>query len=302
MINKFLEYLHLEKNYSKHTIKNYRIDLESLQAYLLDFKKISLIQESLSKDIRDYIAFLSEKKYSETTISRKVSAIKSFFKFLKKIETIEQPFLVNLKAPKIPKKINTIISEQELKKLLDNDNLFSNNFKSQRNKTIIDLFYSTGIRKSELIGLKISDLDFYKESIKVIGKRNKQRIIPVAENLITQIKCYLLLRNEITTEITNVFISEKGKELNHKTAYNIVKNNLTLVTVKQKKNPHILRHSFATHLLNNGADISTIKELLGHTSLSATQHYTSVSISNLKKVFNQAHPRGLKIINKYNDN
>ena len=294
MIDRFLEYLELERNYSPHTIKNYRIDLQFFQTYLEQNTSIKSIESVTSKDLRLYIVYLTENKFAEKTINRKISSYKSYVKFLKKIGEITPFHSINVKTPKIPKKIQTVFSESEINTLLDNDAIYDESYKSQLNKTMLEIFYSTGIRKSELHNLMLHQIDFHQNTIKVIGKRNKERMIPIAEKLIIQIKKYLALRESIKSENVYLFINKKGRRISEKSIYNCVKNHLTLVTPKQKKSPHMLRHTFATHLLNNGAEISTIKELMGHSSLASTQIYTSLSLNNLKKVFNQAHPRGQK--------
>lgn len=292
MIDKFLEYLLLEKKYSSHTIKSYATDLHFFSLFLKKHSSNDCIEKSNPKEVRLFIAYLSENNYIETTINRKISTLKSFFNFLTKINLIEKSPLIGLKFLKIPQKVHTVVSEIEIQTLFQRENIFFDNFIDQRNKTIIEILYSTGIRKSELINLTIQDIDFYNKTIKVLGKRKKERIIPISDQLIRQINQFFSFRQMNFSESDFLLTNSSGKKIAEKTIYNVVKSHLSLVSNKQKLGPHILRHAFGTHLLNNGADISSIKELMGHASLSSTQAYTSVSINNLKKVFNQAHPRG----------
>ncbi|MFA9290636.1 MAG: tyrosine-type recombinase/integrase [Solirubrobacteraceae bacterium] len=294
MISKFIDYLFLEKNYSKHTINNYRIDLESFQTFLIQNYSCIDFTTTNPKQVRSYIVNLKENNYSEKTISRKISTLRSFYRFLNKINTDFNFSFSSIKVPKIPKKITTIYSEKEMNSLLDQEEYFSQDFKGIRNKTIIELFYTTGIRKTELINIKLSDLDFYNNLLKIFGKRSKQRNIPLAGKIINQIKEYLKERDSINSESEYLFINLQGNNLSNKSVYNLVNNYLSIVTTKNKKSPHVLRHTFASHLIKNGADIATIKELLGHKNLISTQIYTSLDINNLKKVFNQTHPRALK--------
>ncbi len=294
MISKFIDYLFLEKNYSKHTINNYRIDLESFQTFLIQNYSCIDFTSTNPKQVRSYIVNLKENNYSEKTISRKISTLRSFYRFLNKINTDFNFSFSSIKVPKIPKKITTIYSEKEMNSLLDQEEYFSQDFKGIRNKTIIELFYTTGIRKTELINIKLSDLDFYNNLLKIFGKRSKQRNIPLAGKIINQIKEYLKERDSINSESEYLFINLQGNNLSNKSVYNLVNNYLSIVTTKNKKSPHVLRHTFASHLIKNGADIATIKELLGHKNLISTQIYTSLDINNLKKVFNQTHPRALK--------
>lgn len=297
--NKFLEYLLLEKNYSPLTIQSYKKDLEELENFLLHAESISEIEKSKPKQLRNFIIHLSQKKLSEKTINRKISSIRSFFKFLIKTGVLNINPTLNLKNLKLKKRVLIPYTEDEINTLentfQDIDNNLSD-FEKMRNELIFELFYQTGIRRIELIKLELSKINFYENIIRIIGKRNKERQIPITEKLKERIKEYIKVRGE-RIGISNhdyLFTNNKGEILNEKFVYNLINKYLSTVTSKQKKSPHMLRHTFASHLLHNGAELNSIKEILGHSSLAATQIYTHSNISDLKKVFNQTHPFGLK--------
>lgn len=291
----FADYLFLEKKYSKHTINAYITDLNSFH----DFIKEEFEQENLAEVtyplIRSWIILLSEKKAENVTINRKISSLKAFYKFLLKSKQIEVSPLFKHKALKTPKKIQIPFSEKELD-LAINQIKYPEGFDGIRDKLIIDLFYTTGIRRAELINLKVSNVDTQNATIKVLGKRNKERIIPLLPVIINEITEYLQQRNSLKTIIDteNLFLMLKGVKLNETFVYRIINDYFSAVSEKVKKSPHILRHTFATHLLNNGADINSVKELLGHSSLASTQVYTHNSLADLKKVYKNAHPRNNK--------
>lgn len=291
----FADYLFLEKKYSKHTVNAYITDLNSFH----DFIKEEFEQENLAEVsyplIRSWIILLSEKKAENVTINRKISSLKAFYKFLLKSKQIEVSPLFKHKALKTPKKIQIPFSEKELD-LAINQIKYPEGFDGIRDKLIIDLFYTTGIRRAELINLKVSNVDTQKATIKVLGKRNKERIIPLLPVIINEITEYLQQRNSLKTIIDteNLFLMLKGVKLNETFVYRIINDYFSAVSEKVKKSPHILRHTFATHLLNNGADINSVKELLGHSSLASTQVYTHNSLADLKKVYKNAHPRNNK--------
>lgn len=293
---KFLEYLEFEKNYSPKTIESYTNDLNAFETFCEIETGLKSISEADKTHLRNFIMRLSENGLSERSINRKISTLKSYYKFLLKIGELEISPASFLHTLKSRNKAQIPFSEDELNKVLDSG-LFENNKQPMMGKLIIEMLYQTGIRRMELIGLKISDVDFNQNQIKVVGKRNKERVIPFNENLAGQLKEYLELRNEKFPDRKDLlFLTEKGNPLYDKLVYKIVNSYLSQVSTKQKKSPHILRHSFATHLLNHGAELNAVKELLGHSSLAATQIYTHGSIEQLKKVFNQAHPR--ELINK----
>lgn len=291
----FADYLFLEKKYSKHTVNAYITDLNSFH----DFIKEEFEQENLTEVnypfIRSWIILLSESDAENVTINRKISSLKAFYKFLLKTKEIEVSPLLKHKALKTPKKIQIPFSEKELD-LAINQIKYPEGFDGIRDKLIIDLFYTTGIRRAELINLKVSSVDIQNATIKVLGKRNKERIIPLLPVIVDEIKDYLQQRNSLETIIDteSLFLMLKGVKLNETFVYRIINDYFSTVSEKVKKSPHILRHTFATHLLNNGADINSVKELLGHSSLASTQVYTHNSLAELKKVYRNAHPRNNK--------
>lgn len=294
-IPKFLDYLDFEKNFSPQTILNYQLDLDEFQKFYESETNSSDISRASKIHLRTYLMKLSGESLSERSINRKISSLKSYYKYLLKIDQIEASPASGIKTLKQYNKVQLPFSEEELNQLFSSEEIFPNNFEGIRDKLILDLFYQTGMRRSELITLKIHDINFSEKNIKVLGKRNKERIIPVNESLLHQIEFYLNLKqNEFPESEDLIFVTSKGKPFYDKLVYNIVNSYLSLVSTKHKKSPHMLRHSFATHLLNRGAELNAVKELLGHSSLSATQVYTHGSIEQLKNVFNNAHPRVAK--------
>lgn len=292
---RFTDYLFLEKKYSKHTVNAYITDLNSFHDFIKEeFEQENLVEVNYSL-IRSWIILLSENNAENVTINRKISSLKAFYKFLLKTKQIEVSPLLKHKALKTPKKIQIPFSEKELD-LAINQIKYPEGFDGIRDKLIIDLFYTTGIRRAELINLKVSSVDIQNATIKVLGKRNKERIIPLLSVIVEEIKGYLEQRNALETIIDteNLFLMLKGVKLNETFVYRIINDYFSTVSEKVKKSPHILRHTFATHLLNNGADINSVKELLGHSSLASTQVYTHNSLAELKKVYKNAHPRNNK--------
>ena len=293
--NKFQDYLQLEKNYSQHTSLAYLADLNFFHDYIKkEFEQENLLEVNYSL-IRSWIVQLSDKGISNTSINRKISSLKAFYKFLLKTKQIESSPLLKHKALKTQKKLQIPFSEKELDAVL-NQIPFQDGFEGVRDKLIIDLFYSTGIRRTELINLKFQNVDLSNNTIKVLGKRNKERLIPMLPNLKNQIKKYLIERSDLQTisDKEYFFLLLNGVKMNDSFVYRIINYYFSNVSEKVKKSPHILRHTFATHLLNNGADINSVKELLGHSSLASTQVYTNSSLSELKKVYSNAHPRNEK--------
>lgn len=291
----FTDYLFLEKKYSKHTVNAYITDLNSFHDFIKEeFEQENLVEVNYSL-IRSWIILLSENNAENVTINRKISSLKAFYKFLLKTKQIEVSPLLKHKALKTPKKIQIPFSEKELD-LVINQIKYPEGFDGIRDKLIIDLFYTTGIRRAELINLKVSSVDIQNATIKVLGKRNKERIIPLLPVIVEEIKDYLEQRNtlEKIVDKKNLFLMLKGVKLNETFVYRIINDYFSTVSEKVKKSPHILRHTFATHLLNNGADINSVKELLGHSSLASTQVYTHNSLAELKKVYKNAHPRNNK--------
>ena len=293
MIHAFLEYLSLEKKYSVHTVIAYKTDLLSFR----DFLATEYNQEEFLSvhypQIRNWIVSLVDGKISNRTINRKVSSLKSFYKFLQKTKQIKINPLSKHKALKVAKKVQVPFSSKEIN-LVINSIDEEHDFTLIRNKLIVELFYSTGIRRTELINIKEVDVSFSNEVIKVLGKRNKERFVPLLKSVVPTLKKYLELKKEFSKELEVLFITEKGNKIYETLVYRIINSYFSKVSTKVKKSPHILRHSFATHLLNEGADLNSVKELLGHSSLASTQVYTHNSLDEIKKVYNQAHPRSNK--------
>ncbi|MBU3010155.1 tyrosine-type recombinase/integrase [Polaribacter vadi] len=293
MIDSFLEYLSLEKKYAHNTVTAYKNDLISFR----DFLATEFNQENLSEvhynQIRTWIVSLVDLKISNRSINRKVSSLKSFYKYLQKTHQIEINPLSKHKALKVEKKIQVPFNTKEISEVI---NLVSHqsDFTSVRNKLIIELFYSTGIRRIELINIKERDINLSESTIKVLGKRNKERYIPLLKSVSQTLKKYLKLKQEFSIGLEELFITEKGNKIYENLVYRIINSYFSRVSSKEKKSPHILRHSFATHLLNEGADLNSVKELLGHSSLASTQVYTHNSLEAIKRVYNQAHPRSNK--------
>lgn len=293
--NPFLDYLSLEKKYSKLTINAYQKDLNEFLDFINIEYKTNTIEPVNYSQIRSWIVSLVEKGITNRSINRKISALNSYYKFLLKTESIQANPLAKHKALKTSKKIQVPFSETEIATVLD-DLFFENNFEGLRNKLIIELFYSTGIRRIELVELKTKDVDFSNKTLKVLGKRNKERFVPLLESVIETLKIYLEYRNKLEniSDAEVLFLTKNGVKIYETLVYRIINDYFSLASSKVKKSPHILRHSFATHLLNQGADLNAVKELLGHSSLAATQVYTHNSIAELKKVYLNTHPRSKK--------
>ena len=293
--NKFHDYLLLEKNYSRHTVTAYINDISFFESFLSnEFDDDNILRVNYNQ-IRSWIVSLSDDGISNTSINRKISSLKSFYKFLLKTKQIEASPLLKHKALKAPKKIQIPFSEKELDLVL-NQITYPEGFEGIRDKLIVDLFYTTGIRRTELIHLRMQHVDLSNKTIKVIGKRNKERIIPILTIIEEQAIKYLSERSSIqpVKEDEYFFLLINGVKLNDSFVYRLINYYFSNVSEKVKKSPHILRHTFATHLLNNGADINSVKELLGHSSLASTQVYTHNSLAELQKVYNNAHPRNKK--------
>ena len=293
MIDSFLAYITLEKKYSIHTITAYKNDLISFTDFLVTQYNQENLLEVHYPQIRSWIVTLVADKISNRTINRKVSSLKSFYKFSQKTKQIVANPLSKHKALKIEKRVQVPFSFKEIDAVLK-EVAIDNDFISIRNKLIVELLYSTGIRRAELIHLKERDASLSDKTIKVLGKRNKERFIPLLNSVIQTLKEYLELKKEFTIGEEELFITEKGNKLYETLVYRVINSYFSRVSSKEKKSPHILRHSFATHLLNGGADLNSVKELLGHSSLASTQVYTQNSLDVLKKVYNQAHPRSNK--------
>ena len=292
-ITSFLNYLALEKKYSHHTITAYQNDLNSFQAFCNQEYGDENIATANYSQIRNWIVSLVNSKISNRSINRKVSSLKSFYKFLQKTKQIESSPLAKHQALKVLKQVQVPFSEKEIfsvLNILDDDG----DFESVRNKLMVELFYSTGMRRNELINIKITDIDDVNETVKVLGKRNKERYIPLLKSVRESLKKYSEFRKEIEGAEPYLFLTKNGKKIYDTLVYRVINNYFSAVSSKVKKSPHVIRHSFATHLLNEGADLNAVKELLGHSSLASTQIYTHSSLGKLKEVYNQAHPRSQK--------
>lgn len=293
MITAFIEYVALEKKYSKHTITAYKNDLITFRDFCAITYNQNEIVSSSYPQVRSWIISLVDLGVSNRTINRKVSSLKSFYKFLQKTKQIDSNPLIKHKSLKVEKRVQNPFSESEINQVI---NLLEENsdFESVRNKLMVELFYSTGIRRTELININLLSVNISGKLIKVLGKRNKERFVPILPSLIETIKTYLELRKDITTATDLLFITSKGNKIYETLVYRVINSYFSRVTSKDKKSPHLLRHSFASHLLNKGADLNSVKELLGHASLASTQEYTHNSIEEMKKEFNKAHPRAKK--------
>ena len=288
----FENYLEKEKNYSKNTVLAYCNDIVAFQKFIqIDFNN-DLIESINYPEVRSWIVSLVDEKIANVSINRKVSSLKSFYKFLLKTKAIDvSPFLKH-KSLKIPKTLQIPFSEREMGSALDNIN-FTNDFDGIRDRLLIEMLYTTGIRRSELIHLETANIDFLNNQIKVLGKRNKERIIPLLPMVTQNIKKYLIEKAaiKIDSDLKYLLVTNKGLKLSETFVYRKINLYLSTVSEKVKTSPHILRNSYATHLLNNGADLNSVKELLGHSSLASTQIYTHNSLAELKKVYRNAHPR-----------
>ena len=294
-INAFRNYLQFEKKYSPHTIKAYCDDLISFQSYnYLNFQQESIDHVEYSQ-IRNWIVFLVDDGVSNVSVNRKMASLRAYYRFLLKTKQIEISPLLRHRSLKVARTIQIPFSEKEMKSVLEQMQA-TVGFEQIRDKLIIDLLYTTGIRRAELIELKSQNIDILSNTIKVVGKRNKERIMPVLPIVINQFLIYLKERQslEIVIDDDYFFLTKKGLKLNESFVYRLINSYFSSVSEKVKKSPHILRHTFATHLLNNGADLNSVKELLGHSSLASTQVYTHSSLSELKNVYKDAHPRGKK--------
>jgi integrase/recombinase XerC len=289
-INDFLIYLQAERRYAKHTIAAYKNDLFQFHAFCQDHDKEGM--DLHFRTIRSWVVHLMDSGYSSRSVHRKLTSLRTYCKYLIKLGELDSNPLDRVLKPKLSKRVPAFVEEQKMDMLLD-DFEFGDDFTGVRNRLVMDLLYQTGMRRSEMIGLEVGSVNFADKSLKVLGKRGKERIIPLTEELTGSIDQYLTLREEVIVSPAeeHLILTGKGKPVYDKLVYRIVNKYLTLVTTLDKRSPHVLRHTFATHMLNSGADLNSIKELLGHANLSATQVYTHNTFKKLKTIYNQAHPR-----------
>lgn len=291
-IQVFIEYLQFEKRYSQHTIISYQTDLTQFFTFLISQYDAPPLAGITAGFVRSWLAEMRSGKMTPKSLNRKISSLKSLFKYLMKTGEVKQSPMTTIVAPKVGRRLPSFVAENDMDTLQEYVE-FPDTWKGRTDKLLLDVFYATGMRLSELINLKESHVDNANCQVKVLGKGNKERIIPVSKDIINQLKDYIDKKKNITAEVVypNLFVNKKGKPLYAKYVYNVVKANLSLVTTLKKKSPHVLRHTFATHLTNNGADLNAVKELLGHSSLAATQVYTHNTIDKLKNIYKKAHPK-----------
>ena len=293
-IDRYLDYITHEKKYSAHTCTAYEKNLNDFSDFCASHFELYNIEQVDYSQIRTWIISLVEKKNTNRTVNRKISVLRSYYKFLLRTEAITLSPLKLHRPLKVSKKVNVPFSTEEVDRLLNSD-LFSEDYEGVLQKTIITLLYYTGIRRQELIDLKVTSVDFETNTIKVLGKRNKERMIPLLPGAVAVLKTYLSYKKELYVALPNCFFcSTSGSKLSEGFVYQTVNHYFSMVSTKVKKSPHMLRHSFATHLLNNGADLNSVKELLGHESVAATQVYTHSSLKRIQEIYVKAHPRGKK--------
>lgn len=291
-INDFLTYLQYEKRYSPHTIQSYRIDLAQFEKFMADEQQADL-KKVETLHVKNFMVHQLQLGLVESAVNRKLSSLKSFYKFLHREGLIANNPTSVVKTLKVPKRLPIFIEEVKMDTLLGSEDHFDDSFDGQRNKMVVELLFGTGIRLAELINLKEADCDIYEGTIKVLGKRNKERIIPLHKPLLQEVQRFISYKKTQNFDNKSPFliVTNKGDQAYPNLIYRVVHNCLKLVSTQDKKSPHVLRHSFASSLLNRGADLNAIKELLGHASLAATQVYTHNSIERLKSIYKQAHPR-----------
>ena len=291
-ISSFCDYISHQKRYSPHTITAYKKDLEQFHQFLLSDFQLTSFKEANSPIIRSWIVKMIESDISQRSINRKISTLKSFYKYLLKNNQVKTNPLLKVVTPKTSKRLPVFVGESEISDLFSEiEGKFSQDYEGYRDELILELLYATGIRLIELVNLQLNSIDYHNSTIKVLGKRNKERIIPFSNNLKTKINNYLSEREKLQSVQPHLFLTKVGEKIYPKLVYRVVNHYLSLVTTVSKKSPHVLRHTFATHMLNNGADLNSIKEILGHANLSATQVYTHNTIEKLKNIHKQAHPK-----------
>ncbi len=290
----FIDYLRYEKRSSKNTVDAYENDLRQFVIYMEESLGITTLTDIQAGDIRTWIiTLLEDQKHTARTVNRKMSALRDFYRYELKMGRIHHNPMTEVRSPKFQKKLPEYVDYKDMEKLFAPE-MFEDSFEGWRDRTILELFYATGMRLSELLNIRKQDIDLYEKSLKVLGKRNKERIIPFGNRLYDLLTKYMeYYQKNITPETENyfIFVASNGKKLYPKAVYRIVHKHLDMVTTIDKRSPHVIRHTFATHMLNNGADLNAIKEILGHSSLAATQVYTHNSMEQLKSIYKQAHPR-----------
>ena len=289
-IQQFLNYIRFEKRYSAHTSIAYQNDLEQFTAYLASQYDGINITEVNASIIKSWLAELKTDDITSRSIKRKISSLKSFYKFHLKSGLITKSPMASIISPKVSNRLPSFVAEKDMNTLLNTLD-FEDNWNGKTERVVLLTFYHTGMRLSELLGLTADSIDFHYHQIKVLGKGNKERIIPITSDLNDALTEYIQLRKELNPTIKNLFINDKAKAISRSKVYQLVKLNIGKVSTIHKKSPHVLRHTFATHLMNNGAELNAVKELLGHSSLAATQVYTHNTIEKLKETFKKAHPK-----------
>ncbi len=292
LISSFLTYLQHEKRYSPHTLLAYETDLRQYEQYIQINFELTLLTAKASQ-VRSFMVSLMDDKISANAINRKISSLRSFYKYLQRESILIVNPMLLIRAPKVPKRLPVFVEEHKMDQLLDSETVFNDEFSSQRDKLVLELLFGTGIRLAELLLLKDTDINSYESTIKVLGKRNKERIVPLHPTLLKEVEAYISLKyvQNFDNKIPTLIVTNTGIAAYPKMIYRIVNRYLTLISTQDKKSPHVLRHSFASSLLNRGADLNAIKELLGHAGLAATQVYTHNSVEHLKSIYKQAHPK-----------
>ena len=290
-MERFINFIQYEKRYSNHTVLAYSHEIRRFLAYLSTHE---IAVDSVShRDARSYLATLLEEGQHPASINRALSALRTYYKFLLREGNVTQNPFALVKSVKTPKKLPVVVDKDKLSTLLDRDDVFPTTFEGVRDKTVIELLFGTGIRLSELLQIRVEHIDFYNRNILIFGKRNKERLVPLNETLVKQLQLYINEKKaqQFDNNSVSLIVTKEGKEAYPNLIYDIVKRYLGIISSQQKKSPHVLRHTFATALLDNGADLNAIKELMGHAGLAATQVYTHNSVERLKSVYKQAHPK-----------
>jgi integrase/recombinase XerC len=291
-VDSFIRFLRFEKRSSEHTVQAYETDLRQFSEFLEKECDLPRPEEATFLLIRSWIVKMMEEGIGPRSVNRKITVLRTFFKYLMRQGVVKLNPLVKIVGPKTPFKLPVFVEEDKMQHLLTQVD-FGDDYEGKMKKLIIEVFYNTGMRRAELIGLKTSDIDLYSSTLKVLGKRNKERLIPIGKNLSGELKDFIALRKSAVADVSDhlLFVHENGKKLTENFVYTLINFYLGLVTTLDKKSPHVLRHTFATHMLNHGADLNAIKEILGHANLSATQIYTHNTIEKLKDIHKQAHPK-----------